>query len=62
MVKGIHMDSSAKKKNAKLTWHDVGITIGTLAATTLLCYALRPFAGEEKCCGVKRENTCNAIN
>ena len=48
MVKGIHMDSSAKKKNAKLTWHDVGITIGTLAATTLLCYALRPFAGEEK--------------
>ena len=48
MVKGIHMDSSAKKKNAKLTWHDVGITIGTLAATTLLCYALRPFAGGEK--------------
>lgn len=48
MVKGIHMDSSAKKKNAKLTWRDVGITIGTLAATTLLCYALRPFAGEEK--------------
>ncbi len=42
------MDSSAKKKNAKLTWHDVGITIGTLAATTLLCYALRPFAGGEK--------------
>lgn len=30
MVKGIHMDSSAKKKNAKLTWRDVGITIGTL--------------------------------
>ena len=48
MVKGIHMDSSAKKKNAKLTWRDVGITIGTLAATTLLCYALRPFAGGEK--------------
>lgn len=48
MVKGIHMDSSAKKKNAKLTWRDVGITIGTLAATTLLCYVLRPFAGEEK--------------
>ena len=48
MVKGIHMDSSAKKKNAKLTWRDVGITIGTLAATTLVCYALRPFAGEEK--------------
>ena len=48
MVKGIHMNSSAKKKNARLTWRDVGITIGTLAATTLLCYALRPFAGEEK--------------
>ena len=48
MVKGIHMNSSAKKKNAKLTWRDVGITIGTLAATTLLCYALRPFAGGEK--------------
>lgn len=48
MVKGIHMDSSAKKKNARLTWRDVGITIGTLAATTLLCYALRPFAGGEK--------------
>lgn len=42
------MNSSAKKKNAKLTWRDVGITIGTLAATTLLCYALRPFAGGEK--------------
>ena len=40
MVKGIHMDSSAKKKNAKLTWRDVGITIGTLAATTLLCFGL----------------------
>ena len=48
MVKGIHMSSSAKKKCAKLTWRDVGITIGTLAATTLVCYALRPFAGEEK--------------
>lgn len=48
MVKGIHMNSSAKKKNARLTWRDVVITIGTLAATTLLCYALRPFAGGER--------------
>ncbi len=48
MVKGIHMSSSAKKKSARLTWRDVGITIGTLAATTLLCYALRPFAGGER--------------
>ena len=48
MVKGIHMSSSAKKKNARLTWRDVGITIGTLAATTLVCYALRPVAVEEK--------------
>lgn len=42
------MSSPAKKKSAKTIWRDVGITVGTLAAATLLCYALGPFAGEEQ--------------
>lgn len=37
-----------KRLKLKLTWRDVGITFGTLAVTTLICFMFKPLAGEER--------------
>lgn len=37
-----------KRLTFKPTWKDVGITLGTLTATTLICFVLKPLAGEER--------------
>ncbi len=44
------MEGGTKRKRLafKPTWKDVGITLGTLAATTLICFVLKPLAGEER--------------